>query len=298
MNPITTFLQSEQALKILGLPGLALLLAFVFYRSLVSAKLVRPIGRNQSFAILLMIIGYFLIVSVLIIWVYRPERGTAATAAQPAKVEEPSTWTKIDTLFDRTNLDTPLATFDSALGPATADAPVSRENPNLRKRTYSTLKDGVLVTVAHDADSIRWIAAFDNSQKLRIPTMNMGQGQDDGSERNFFRLSDFDQESVATYCDEGKIEAPYAGRYGLYAVLPCYFGRPGSYNHYAFIFEVGGGRPFSQDCGPMSLSSGQSLAERLKHCHGEKEKPFGFIVAADDQLLPTALEAFLDTLDH
>jgi hypothetical protein len=299
VSPVTTFLQSEQALKILGLPGLALLLAFVFYRTLVSAKLVRPIGRNQSFAILLMIIGYFLIVSVLIIWVYRPERAAPTVAQQvEQRVEEPSTWSKIDTFFDRTNLDTPLSTFDSALGPPTADAPVSRDNSKLHKRTYSTLKEGVLVTVAHEGDSVRWIAAYDNSQKLRIPTMNMGEGQDDGSERDYLRLSDFDMAFLTSHCDEGKIEAPFAGRNGLYAVSPCYFGRPGGYNHYAFILEIGGGKAFSEDCGPMSLGNQESIADRVKRCHSEKERPFGFIVAADDALLPTAIEAFLDTLDH
>lgn len=299
VDPISTFLKSEQALKILGLPGLALLLAFVFYKSLVSAKLVRPIGRNQSFIILLMIIGYFLIVSVLIIWVYRPERGVAQGSSQPiqAKVEEPSTWSKIDALFVRTDLDTPLATFDSVLGPATRDAPAAPGNAKLRKRTYSTMDDGVVVTVGHDGDTVRWIAAFDNAQKLRIPTMHMGQGMDDGSERNFERLSDFDLDFVST-CD-AKIEAPFAGRNGLYAVSPCYFGRPGGYNNYAFIFEIGGGKAtFSQDCGPLNLKDGESIALWVKRCHAEQEKPFGFIVASDEEALPTAIEAFFDTLDH
>lgn len=299
VDPITTFLKSEQALKILGLPGLALLLAFVFYRTLVSAKIVRPIGRNQSFIVLSMIIGYFLIVSVLVIWVYRPERGVAATPAQPAaaKVEEPSTWSKIDAFFERTDLDTPLSTFDSKLGPPTADSPISRDNAKLRKRTYATLQDGVIVTVAHDGDSIRWIAAFDDSQKLRIPTMHMGQGQDDGTERNFERLSDFDLDFITT-C-EARIEAPFAGRNGLYAVSPCYFGRPGGYNNYAFIFEVGGGKTtFAENCAPMNIADGGSVAEWAKRCHAEKEKPFGFIVASDEQVLPTAIESFFDTLDH
>ena len=236
MSAITTFLQSEQALKILGLPGLALLLAFAFYRMLVAGKLVRPIGRNQSFIVLILIIVYFSVVSVLLIWVYRPERAppaaTAAPSPTPGKIEEPSLWAKVDEFFDQVRIDTPLETFDAKLGPATGDSAIDPETTKLRKRTYFTGKDGVLVTVGHDDRSVQWIAAFDNAEKLRVPTLNLGLGQEDGSVRRYNRLSDFDLQSVAEFC--GRIEMP--GRAGNYAAKPCYFSRPGGYNGFAFIF--------------------------------------------------------------
>ena len=122
MSAITTFLQSEQALKILGLPGLALLLAFVFYRTMVANRLVTPIGRNQSFIILILIIAYFLVVSVLLIWVYRPERsqpqpmpGASRIAASEVK---PSEWDRLDKVMRQASLSTPLTSFDALVGPA------------------------------------------------------------------------------------------------------------------------------------------------------------------------------------
>ena len=298
MSAITTFLQSEQALKILGLPGLALLLAFAFYRMLVAGKLVRPIGRNQSFIVLVLIIVYFSVVSVLLIWVYRPERAPAASAVVPAqvpgKVEEPSIWSKIDSFFDQAGIDTPLETFDAKFGPATADAAIDSETTKLRKRTYFTGKDGVLVTVGHDDRSVQWIAAFDNAQKLRIPTLNFGLGQDDGSVRRFNRLSDFDLQSAAEFC--GKIEMP--GRGGTYAATPCYFGRPGGYNYFAFIFMTSRNQPpFEGNCSPIALASGALTAERVSQCPDRREKPLGFIVAPDEALLAKAVETFIWTLE-
>ena len=299
MSAITTFLQSEQALKILGLPGLALLLAFVFYRTLVASRVVKPIGRNQSFIVLVLIIIYFSVVSVLLIWVYRPERAPVPATGIPAgKVEEPNQWSKVDTFFGRAELDTPLETFDATLGPATGDSAIDPERTSLRKRTYFTLRDGLLATVAHDGNSVQWIAAFDNAQKLKIPTLFLGHGNEDGSVRRFERLSDFDLEFLADGCD-GKLEMPFAGRNGFYAVSPCYFGRPGSYNSYAFLFVAGGDQsPFTEHCSPMTLSEGDLTVQRVRQCRAGREKPFGFIVAGDEALLPIAIETFIETLDN
>jgi hypothetical protein len=298
VSVITTFLQSEQALKFLGLPGLALLLAFVFYRTMVANRLVRPLSRNQSFVVLVLIIVYFSAVSVLLIWVFRPERGAPPSTAAPAqagKIEEPSTWAKIDAFFDQAGIDTPLETFDSKFGPATADSAIDPETTKLRKRTYFTGKDGVLVTVGHDDRSVQWIAAFDNAQKLRIPTLNFGLGQDDGSVRRYNRLSDFDLETVAEAC--GKIEMP--GRGGTYAALPCYFGRPGGYNNFAFIFMTSRNQaPFDGNCSPLALAKGELTAERVSKCPDRREKPLGFIVAPDEALLPQAVETFIETLEN
>lgn len=300
MSAITTFLQSDQALKILGLPGLALLLAFVFYRTLVAQKLVSPIGKHQSFIVLVLIIVYFSVVSVLLIWVYRPERGTAAPAAvstqAASKVEEPSIWSKVNDFFDRAEMDTPLETFDAAFGPATGDRAIDPETTQLRKRTYFRLGDGVVVTVGHDDRSVQWIAGFDNAQKLRIATLNLGQAQDDGSVRRYDRLSDFDLDFLVNDC-EAKVVTP--GRGGVFAVTPCYFGRPGSYNSFAFLFMAGGhNSPFTGDCSPIALDEGEFTVERVKQCRAGKEKPVGFIVATEDTLLPTAVETFIDTLEN
>jgi hypothetical protein len=300
VSVITTFLQSEQALKFLGLPGLALLLAFVFYRTMVANRLVRPISRNQSFIVLVLIIVYFSVVSVLLIWVFRPERAaqppaSAAAGPAPGKIEEPSVWTKIDGFFDQARIDTPLETFDSKFGPATADSAIDPETSKLRKRTYFTGKGDVLVTVGHDDRSVQWIAAFDQAQKLRIPTLNFGLGQDDGSVRRYNRLSDFDLQSVAEFC--AKIEMP--GRGGTYAATPCYFGRPGGYNYFAFIFMTSRNQPpFEGNCSPLALASGALSAERVGQCPDRREKPLGFIVASSEELLPKAVETFIDTLEN
>jgi hypothetical protein len=300
VSVITTFLQSEQALKFLGLPGLALLLAFIFYRTMVANRLIRPISRNQSFIVLVLIIVYFAAVSVLLIWVFRPERGAppaAAAAAQAqGKIEEPSLWAKVDGFFDRAEMDTPLETFDAAFGPATGDSPIGEGTSQLRKRTYYSQRDGVLVTVGHDDRSVQWIAAFDNAQKLRIPTLNLGFAQDDGSVRRYERLSDFDLGFLAEHCGANAVGG---GRGGFLAVTPCYFGRPGSYHNFAFLFMMGGFKSALVDnCSPVALDGSALTAERVRQCKAGKEKPIGFIVAPDEALLPGAIEAFFATLDN
>jgi hypothetical protein len=302
MSAITTFLQSEQALKILGLPGLALLLAFVFYRTLLANKLVRPLARNQSFVVLILIIVYFSVVSVLLIWVYRPERGIdAAPAAAPpqvaGKIEEPGTWSKVNDFLDKVEMDTPLATFDQALGPATGDRAIDPRTTTLRKRSYFTLDEGVVVTVGHDDRSVQWIAAFDNAQKLRIATLNLGEAQEDNSIRRYDRLSDIDLDFLAQHCDGAKLVTP--GRGGMFAVTPCYFGRPGGYNYFAFLFMAGGHKsPFAGDCSPLALDDSELTPDRVRQCKAGKERPFGFIVASEDPLLPTAVLTFIDTLEN
>lgn len=299
MTAITTFLQSDQALKILGLPGLALLLAFVFYRTLVSARVIRSVGKNQSFAILVLIIVYFLIVSVLVIWVYRPERqgdSQAAGATAISEPKKPTAWQIADGFLVRTRLDTPLATFDSTLGPATGDSAAGEDLPNLRTRSYFTLADGLLVSVGHDRESVHWIAAFDQSKKLRIPGMHMGQGQDDGSERTFERLSDFDLEFVADSCE--RLEAPFAGRNGLYVLYPCYFGRPASYYTYAFIFQADERQlPLDTACSPLELERGAVTAAKIRACHIADARPVGFVVIGEDKHLAAAVTNFLQSVD-
>lgn len=299
MNAITTFLQSDQALKILGLPGLALLLAFVFYRTLVSARVIRSVGRNQSFAIVVLIIVYFLIVSVLVIWVYRPERqggGQAAGAATNIEPKKPTAWETTDGFFARTGLDTPLATFDSTLGPATGDSVAGEDLPKLRTRSYFTMSDGLLVSVGHDRESVHWIAALDTSKKLRVPGMRMGRGQDDGSERTFERLSDFDLEFVADSCE--RLEAPFAGRNGLYVLYPCYFGRPASYYTYAFIFQADERQlPLDTACSPLQLEREPVTAGNIRACGIADARPIGFVVIGEDKHLAAVVLNFLQSVD-
>ena len=287
MSAITTFLQSEQALKILGLPGLALLLAFAFYRMLVAGKLVRPIGRNQSFIVLIMIILYFLVVSVLLIWVYRPERGAVAAPAtnlQKPSGEEQSSWSKVDSFLDRAEMATPLATFDAAFGPASSDSAIDPETTQLRKRSYDKPDDGLLVTVGHDDRSVQWIAAIDDGKKLRIPTL--------GSDR----LSDYDLEYLAKIC-QAKLVTPGYG--GYFAITPCYFARGGSYNFFAFIFAVGGqNSPFGGSCSAIMLDDVPFTVERVRQCQAGKEKPVGFIVTREEGLLPKAVESLVETLEN
>lgn len=296
MSAITTFLQSEQALKILGLPGLALLLAFVFYRTMVANRLVRPIGRNQSFIILILIIAYFLVVSVLLIWVYRPEHGRSQpipTAAQvtPRDVK-PSEWDKLDKVMRQASLSTPLASFDALLGPATGEFRVGQSDLGLR--TYLSIEDGLLAGMTHAENRVTAIAAWDAKGRLKVPTMDLGLAEDDGKIREYRRLSNFDLAFAAENC--GGLHEPHVSRGGFYVLTPCYFGRPGSYNNYAFIFRVGEQSPFNSNCSHADWAEHGLTVERVRQCRAEKERPVGFVVAEDEAQLGGTIDTFVAVL--
>lgn len=299
MSVITTFLQSDQALKILGLPGLALLLAFVFYRTLVANRLVRPIGRNQSFIILVLIIVYFLVVSVLLIWVYRPEHNQQQQQQPPANAAQvtpqevkPGEWDKLDKVMRQASLSTPLNSFDSMIGPATGEFRVGGTETTLR--TYFSMEDGLLAGVTHSDNRVIAIAGWDAKGRLKIPTMNLGIAQDDDSVREFTRLSQFDLEFVAESC--GGLHEPFVSRGGLYVLTPCYFGRPGGYNNYAFIFQVGEHSPFNTRCSHTEWTEQPLTVERVRSCGAQKERPVGFAVAEDEANLAGTIETFVAAL--
>src|SRR5215203_4050827 len=86
MDALSAFFSSEKALYYLGLPGLALLLAFLFYNGLVKAKVITPLTRKASATVVLAIIASILVVTVLAILRFEPA-GRPAEPAKPTPVE-------------------------------------------------------------------------------------------------------------------------------------------------------------------------------------------------------------------
>lgn len=296
MSAVTTFLQSEQALKILGLPGFALLLAFIFYRTMVASRLVKPVGRNQSFVILVLIIVYFLVVSVLLIWVYRPEHGQPqpgpnASQISPQEVK-PSEWDRLDKVMRQATLSTPLTSFDALLGPATGEFKANKSALSLR--TYLLIEDGLLAGVAHSDNRALAIAGWDAKGRLKIPTLNLGFAQENDSVIEFVRLSNFDLGFVVENC--GGLREPHVSRGGFYALTPCYFGRPGGYNNYAFIFRVGERSAFGENCPYTDWAKHGLSAERVRQCGAQKERPVGFVIAQDETHLGETIDTFIAVL--
>ena len=263
---------------------------------MVANRLVRPVGRNQSFIILILIIAYFLICSVLLIWVYRPDHTRqqpmpAAANVAPNDVK-PSEWERLDKVMRQASLATPLTSFDLLLGPATGEFRIGESELSLR--TYLSSQDGLLAGMTNANNRVIAIAAWDAKGRLKIPTLDMGLANDDDTIREYTRLSHFDLAFAVEGC--GGLHEDHVSRGGFYVLTPCYFGRPGSYNNYAFIFRVGERSPFNTDCSHTEWRTRSLTVERVRECGAGKERPVGFVVASDEAQLRGTIDTFVAVL--
>jgi hypothetical protein len=75
----------------------------------------------------------------------------------------------------------------------------------------------------------------EHQDKARIPMLNMGRSME-GKVRKFYNLGDFKFKDMPDICGSETIGKGHA-RFAYKISEPCYFGRPGGYMNYVFVFR-------------------------------------------------------------
>lgn len=277
---IEEFLKSKAALTALGLPGLAIMLAFLFYRSLLKAKVIKPLTQTQGFVILMSIIIYFAGATGLFAYYFNRSDASPTVKPDPAPskpIASSEAQDKVAALMRKVRINTPVETYASAFGPSTEVITDSYggatenhwfEDDSQRMAMVSTLKD---IPIA--------IAAFDPKSKLPVPTLHVGW-EKNGHSILWENLSDISLSDALIECD-GKRSNWAAGKMGNFFVGPCYFGRPGSYNYFTFFFFIA--EDMKQECSSELWLGEKSLTEKwIRSCNLEKYRPIGFLVSSGD----------------
>ncbi len=91
MQAVETFLESDRALAVLGLPGFALLLMFLIYRLLLQRKLITSVSATQSFILLMGMITYVALAAIVAVVLFRPVDRRHDVAAQTPRPAPPVT---------------------------------------------------------------------------------------------------------------------------------------------------------------------------------------------------------------
>lgn len=279
------FLKSKSALAILGLPGLALILAYSFYVALLKAKVIRPLRGNQGFIILMTIITYFAGVTVFFGFIYRPNRAPAQpTPAPPVVVPSPAPTStpedRMARLMGRARLGTPIESYTEALGQP-VDVADDGYSAGLKNYRYED-DDGRGVQISKLANKVIAISAFDPKSELPVPGLAVGWQGEDGRQVEWSGLSDVTLAEALRRCDWS--HGTYAGgRGGIRYVGPCYLGSGGSYNHFTFVF--GGSKADERlhyTCWVDLMDENRKLGEGwLKKCKAADQiKPVGFFVSS------------------
>ena len=263
---VAEFLTSENALTYLGLPGLAIILAFLFYNALVKSGIVTNLGQRQSFVILLTIIAYFTIATALAFWTFS---SGAVLTTKPKEVD-------LEGLMQKVSLRTPTSTLVSELG-----SPISLvKTEGLSINRFEVGDERYLQTFENEQRTIAF-AGFDPRAKLKIPTISYGVGQADGSTRTFSRLSDFTLTSSLAEC-LGQYGSEWAGRGNNVHVGPCR--GAGSSANYFYLFFMGPA-VVSEACFLALLSGDIAPGSRtFKSCDNEVSHPTGFVVLDRDTI--------------
>jgi hypothetical protein len=260
-----SFFSSEAALKFLGLPGLVLLLAYLFYRGLLNAKIIKPLTSRQGFILLMAIVTYFAGATVLFAVLYRPVSAPAA-AATPAAATPAPEQDKLATLLKRARLTTPIEAFAAAMGPAIS----------IRGNRFA---DGVKDYLFED----------DGGSKLPIPSLHIGWGDTDVV---WDDLSDLTLATALAQCeDQHGVDTTAMIR--SYFVGPCYFGRPGEYKTFTFLFA------FPEDLDHRciaDLNADETSFDEawVAACKIGNLVPVGFVVAEEEASIEPARLSLLE----
>ncbi|MCO6186195.1 hypothetical protein [Rhizobium sp. L1K21] len=201
----------------------------------------------------------------------------------------------VNELLDRAGLNTPPVAYEAVLGP-----PISiyrqREGAPLRHIRYED-GHGIRLQIALVNEQVFSISGFDSGSNLRIPKLNMGSKSRSGEEKTYTKLSDFTVSDALYQCG-GAHGSMSAGKAGNFFVGPCYFGRPGGYAQFYFIFYPQ--EDTSEACITMIFRAAEIEPDKLGACEHEKLSPVGFMVYKDDELPEgfDAEEAAHDALDR
>lgn len=84
---------------------------------------------------------------------------------------------------------------------------------------------------------ISWVAVYASEKldKARVPMLNMGR-EIRGNYEYFYNLGDIKFQDMPDLCGSETIGEGHA-RYAFKVSEPCYFGRPGGYMNYVFVFQ-------------------------------------------------------------
>lgn len=281
-----SFFSSEAALKFLGLPGLVLLLAYLFYRGLLNAKIIKPLTSRQGFILLMAIVTYFAGATVLFAVLYRPVSAPAA-AATPAAATPAPEQDKLAALLKRARLTTPIEAFAAAMGPAIS----IRGN-----RFADGVKDylfeddgGRMLQISAPGEGPNTIAAIDWDSKLPIPSLHIGWGDTDVV---WDDLSDLTLATALAQCeDQHGVDTTAMIR--SYFVGPCYFGRPGEYKTFTFLFA------FPEDLDHRciaDLNADETSFDEawVAACKIGNLVPVGFVVAEEEASIEPARLSLLE----
>lgn len=102
--------------------------------------------------------------------------------------------------------------------------------------------DGVdisLLIVRSDSDHVFSVGVYstEHPDKARIPYLTLGYSNDDGSDSWYYNSSDINLLFAKKHCDASGRDFSVHARFGYIVTPVCYFGSPGGYMNYQFVFQ-------------------------------------------------------------